>query len=161
MIVMTMIAILFGIALFPYNYYMDRARVEKNIDHLAQEWILAHNDIRNGYLYDTESHAHFYLHFPLGAEKVDIYMSTWGMSPQKYLRSVPFDKGIGIRWFSGITLGDSSTGVVYHIAPPLAEWLYSTGATELSLTGIHMTLGYDGAPLETGRARQVLLRPYY
>lgn len=160
MIVMTMIAILFGIALFPYNYYMDRARVEKNIDHLAQEWILAHNDIRNGYLYDSQSHAHFYLHFPLDAEKVDIYMSTGGTSPQQYLRSIPFDKNVGIRSFSGIELW-TATGVVYHITPPLAEWLYSTGSAELSLTGIQMTLGYEGAPLETGRARQVLLRPYY
>lgn len=65
MIVITLVVILMGIALFPYDYYMDRSRVEKNIDMVAQEWILAHNDIKNGLLYDASSHAHLYLHFPL------------------------------------------------------------------------------------------------
>lgn len=156
----TMIAILMGIALFPYGYYMDRSRVEKNIDSISQEWILAHNDVKNGILYDTGSHAHLYLHFATGAESVDIYMSTGGTSPQKIYKTIPLDSNVRIQSFSGIELG-SASGIIYHIEPPYGYGKFSTGGTEISLTGITMTIGYPGASLASGRARQILLRPYY
>jgi len=139
MIVISMIMILMGISLFPYNYYMDRARVEKNIDTISQEWILAHNDVKNGILYDTESNAHLYVYLFTGSNQMDIYMSTGGASPQKLYKSVALDRGIEIQSFSGIDLG-SATGVIYHIIPPYALGMYATGSTEYALTGITMTI---------------------
>lgn len=160
MIVTTMIAILMGIALFPYGYYMDRSRVEKNIDSISQEWILAHNDVKNGILYNPDSHAHLYLHFTIGAESVNIYMSTGGTSPEKFYKTLPLEQKIQIQSFSGIELGGTSE-IIYHIEPPYGYGKFSTGGTEVSLTGITMTIGYPGASLASGRARQILLRPYY
>lgn len=49
-IVITIIGILMSIVTLPYNYYMDRSRVERTIDSIAQEWMLAHNNVRNGVL---------------------------------------------------------------------------------------------------------------
>lgn len=46
MIVIAMMAILIGSGIFPYAYYMDRARVEKTIDTISQEWIIAHQKIK-------------------------------------------------------------------------------------------------------------------
>lgn len=46
MIVISIIMILMGIGLFPYQYYMQRGYVERATDGLAQEWILAHKAIR-------------------------------------------------------------------------------------------------------------------
>jgi prepilin-type N-terminal cleavage/methylation domain-containing protein len=46
MIVISMIAILLSTGIFPYSYYMERARVEKTVDKISQEWIIAHQNIR-------------------------------------------------------------------------------------------------------------------
>ena len=46
MIVIAMILILLGSGLYPYSYYMERARAEKTMDKVSQEWILAHEAIR-------------------------------------------------------------------------------------------------------------------
>lgn len=56
MIVIAMIMILMSIGMVPYGYYMDRAQVEKTIDGITQEWVLAHNSVRNGILYDRDHH---------------------------------------------------------------------------------------------------------
>ena len=160
MIVITLVVILMGIALFPYDYYMDRSRVEKNIDMVAQEWILAHNDIKNGLLYDASSHAHLYLHFPLWSNTLDLYTSSGDLSRDKPYKTLKFDRNIQIQAFSGIELGWSSE-VVYHIQPPYGHGAFSTGWTEVVLTGVTLILGYPGASLESGRARRILLRPYY
>lgn len=44
--VMGIIVFLFSMITFPYSYYMDRALVERTLDTLGQEWILAHKEIR-------------------------------------------------------------------------------------------------------------------
>jgi prepilin-type N-terminal cleavage/methylation domain-containing protein len=46
MIVISIIVILLGIAMFPYRYYMQRGYVERAADGIAQEWVLAHRAIR-------------------------------------------------------------------------------------------------------------------
>lgn len=46
-IVMSIIMILLGIAMFPYAYYMQRSYAERAADGLSQEWILAHKAIRS------------------------------------------------------------------------------------------------------------------
>ena len=61
-IVITMIGILLSMGTIPYNYYMDRSRVERTIDQIAQEWVLAHNSVKNGVLTNDKSHnAHLYI----------------------------------------------------------------------------------------------------
>lgn len=160
MIVLSMFLILFSISLFPYNFYMDRARVENSMDTIRQEWILMHQSIKNGLLYDNSSHAHAYISLEKGKWEMDIYTSTGTMSPKKLYKSIPFDGSVEVIDFSGIELG-SAQWVVYHIAPPMATGSFSTGSIEQSLTGIILTIGYSWATLESRRARQVLLRPYY
>lgn len=160
MIVISMMLILFGISLFPYNFYMDRARVENSMDIVRQEWILAHNDIKNGLLYENTNHAHAYILLEKGKRSLDIWISSGSTSPKKLYKSIPFEGAVEILDFSGVSLG-SSNSILYHISPPYATGAYSTGTTEYSLTGITMILGYSGASLESHRARQVLLRPYY
>lgn len=46
MIVISIIVILLGIAMFPYRYYMQRGYTERAADGIAQEWVLAHRAIR-------------------------------------------------------------------------------------------------------------------
>ena len=48
MIVISIIMTLMGLVFFPYTYYMQRAYTENTVDTIAQNWILAHKDIRNG-----------------------------------------------------------------------------------------------------------------
>ena len=120
MIVMVIIVILMSITVFPYSFYMDRYRVEKNFDMLSQEWILAHNDVKNGLLYNSDTHAHLYLDFASGSEQIDIYKSTGATSPRTLYRTISFDSHIQIQSFSGIDLG-SSSHVLYHIAPPYGK----------------------------------------
>ena len=60
MIVMTIIIVLLGIGFFPYSYYMERARVEAAIDRVGQEWIIAHESVRNGKMTGGE-HTYTYI----------------------------------------------------------------------------------------------------
>lgn len=46
-IVISIIMILLGIAMFPYGYYMQRSYTERAADGLSQEWVLAHKAIRS------------------------------------------------------------------------------------------------------------------
>jgi Tfp pilus assembly protein PilE len=46
MIVISIVVILLGIAMFPYRYYMQRGYSERAADGIAQEWVLAHRAIR-------------------------------------------------------------------------------------------------------------------
>lgn len=160
MIVIAMIMMLFAISIFPYNYYMDRARVENTIDTISQEWILAHNDVRNGILYDDSHHANLYVILKKWSHTIDIMSSVWWDTPKKIYKSFSFDGNEEILGFSGVELGSTQT-VSYHIAPPFATGSYSTGTTESTLTGIIMTVGYSWATLDSRRARNILLRPYY
>lgn len=112
-----MIMILMGITMFPYSYYMDRSRVEKESDMLSQEWILAHSDVKNGTLYDGFSHAHLYFSFRTLSESIDVSLSTGGTSPQKIYKTIRLEKGIEIQSMSGAQLGNTST-LIYHISPP-------------------------------------------
>lgn len=61
MIVISMMMILMSIGMIPYGIYMDRAQVEKTIDSISQEWVLAHNSVRNGILYDGIHHGILFL----------------------------------------------------------------------------------------------------
>lgn len=97
MIVISMIIILMGITLFPYNYYMDRSRIEKDGDLIAQEWILAHNDVKNGLLYSPDAHAHLYLTFQTGASSILLSVSTGGTSPDRPYKIIPLESKVVIQ----------------------------------------------------------------
>ncbi len=162
MIVMAIIIILFSITLFPYDFYMERARVEKESDMISQEWILQHNAVRNGLLYSVDSHAHIFLHFATWSSTIEVYESTGMTSPQRLSKSIMLDKNILIQSFTGIEMW-SSHDLWYHIVPPYGKGYFSTGSSipESIFTGVIMTFGYPDASLESGRSRKILLRPYY
>ena len=65
MIVMAIVGILMGMALLPYGEYMQRARLSNSVDTISQEWVLAHQQIRNGKEFsETEpNHASVILEF--------------------------------------------------------------------------------------------------
>ena len=50
------------LALDPDLVKLERSRVERTIDQIAQEWVLAHNSVKNGVLTNDKSHnAHLYI----------------------------------------------------------------------------------------------------
>lgn len=164
-IVITMIGILLSIGTIPYNYYMDRSRVERTIDQIAQEWVLAHNSVKNGVLTSDKNHnAHLYIELEKWSRSIKIESSTGGNLPRSPYKMIPLDSNIEIQSFSGITLG-SATGITYEISPPYGTGMFFTGSIgdnpSFWSTGVTMIIGYPGATEESGRARKILLRPYY
>lgn len=63
MIVISIVIFLASLSFFPYAYYMKRSYVERSIDTLGQEWLIAHKDVRNGKLFSTDKHANIVLVF--------------------------------------------------------------------------------------------------
>lgn len=159
-----MISILLSIGMIPYNYYMDRSRVERTIDQIAQEWVLAHNSVKNGVLTNDKNHnAHLYIELEKGSNSIIITSSTWGDSLRSLYKTISLDSNIEIQSFSGIILW--SMGVTYEISPPYGTGIFFTGAIGVNpsfwSTGITMIIWYPGATEESGRARKILLRPYF
>lgn len=162
MIVIAMIAMFVSMSVLPYNYYMDRARVEKTLDTLSQEWIVAHQKIRSWLLHPgSSSHAHMYVDIKKWAQEIVFSTSTGSIAERKEYKKYAFDKNIAILGWSG-AVDTSVTEMVYHISPPLARGMFSTGSLdESSLTGIILHVGYLGASVTSGRVRDILLRPYF
>lgn len=103
MIVITMMMILSSIGMIPYGYYMDRAQVEKTLDMVSQEWILSHNSVRNGILYDTSKHADLYIKFESGAKNIEILLasgSTFSTTEKKNYKILSLESKIEILTFS-------------------------------------------------------------
>ncbi len=162
MIVMSMIALLLWSGIFPYMYYMDRARVEKTIDAISQEWIIAHQNIRWGLLHEwTGSHAHMYIEMKEWDGFITLSTSTGGSSMKKVYKKYAFDKNISILELTG-SIDATTTDLIYHISPPFATGAFSTwGMIESSMTWVILTVGYLGASRDSRRARDMLLRPYF
>ncbi len=168
-IVMSIIAILIWISMFPYRYYMQRWYVERALDGIWQEWILAHRAIRWGLEYDSSkwNHASLLFVFQKGSNTIDSYLLSGSLqvdlsslnSLKKY-KSYKMDKGVEILNLTGSLSG--SGPVWYIIKPPFGDGIFYTGVT-ISGTGMEnarITVGYPGADIYTGRAREVLLRTY-
>ena len=162
MIVISMIALLLWSGIFPYMYYMDRARVEKTIDAISQEWIMAHQNIRWGLLHEgTWSHAHMYIDMKEWDGFITLSTSTGGSSMKKVYKKYVFDKNITILELTG-SIDAATTDLIYHISPPFATGAFSTGVTmESYMTWVILTIGYPGASRDSRRARDMLLRPYF
>lgn len=169
MIVITIILSLVGLVLFPYSYYMERAYVERSIDEVGQNWILAHKEIRNGKIFSGSKNANTLLIFEKGSHEIKKYFLSWNTIPDPIetstdiisANSIILDSQIEILSFSGAWISESDTKVGYLIMAPFATGAFFTGSNSpFSSTGIFLTIGYTGAELTAGRARQILLRPY-
>jgi lipopolysaccharide export LptBFGC system permease protein LptF len=132
MVVIGIIMFLFSLTLFPYGYYMQRAYVERVADTVGQEWILAHKEIRNGKLLqsDTFAHANTLLVFRPQAQKIEKYyfsgsidqigdMSIDRLQQLEVAPSIDLDSSIRILSFSGTPILDQDRPLGYIIQAPL------------------------------------------
>lgn len=156
MIVISIIMSLLAIGFFPYSYYMERARLETNVDMISQEWVLSHREVQNGLLYDNEHHASLEFTFEKGKGSILLMLSTWSMSERKGYKTLTLDTNITIQGFSGTNLPVDTDTLTYTISPP-----YGTGSFTPSASGVILTIGYPGGTRESRRTRDILLRPYF
>lgn len=168
-VVIAIILSLFSLVFFPYGYYMERAYTERSTDTVAQEWILAHKEIRNGKIFTGTTSANTILLFKKGANTIEKYFLSGNTLPTEYSSQNPnirkdtpitLDSRLEIQGISGIDMGDSAI-LGYYIEAPYASGAFFTGTTLFSSTGVFLTIGYTGATVWNGRARNILLRPYF
>lgn len=172
-IVISIIITLFGITLFPYAYYMERSHAENARDSLGEEWIIAHKEIRNGKIFTPPHHANIAFVFEKGSEHIGKYLLTGAVFPWfgalseplvesvKKEKDLDFNAKIGVISFRWFTWAESTNKLVYFISAPYATGeFYTEELGSFYSSGIFLTLGYTGASLEGGRAREILLRPY-
>ena len=171
-IVISIIMILLGIAMFPYGYYMQRWYTERAADGLAQEWVLAHKAIRWGLEFDpiARTHARLFFVFEKGTSEIQSYLLSGSVLPDldnltttdivEY-KKFTMENGVQILGFSG-SIAQTETRVGYLISPPYGDGIFFTGSivSGSTLTGAHIIIGYPGADTTTGRAREILLRTY-
>lgn len=149
MIVLTIIGILMGISIFPFGEMMQRARLSNSIDLVAQEWILAHKEVRNGkeFSKDDNTHATEIFEFETGKNEVKKYLyktkavddkvqqitatdfaNSANLNPE--VKKIPLENNIKILSLDGITNPTSNptkhftpkTGKMYYvITPPNAD----------------------------------------
>ena len=173
-IVITIIVILFGISMFPYGYYMQRSYVDRAIDGVWQEWILSHKAIRGGLEFDERrKHASMLIVFEKGKSDIETYILSGSSIPEmntlptdiekiKKYKTLHLDNDVKILGFSGSLFGIGNK-VWYIITPENGDGngYFFTGIIDKHVfTGARMILGYDGATLGSGRAKEILLRTY-
>jgi prepilin-type N-terminal cleavage/methylation domain-containing protein len=182
MIVISIIVILLGIAMFPYRYYMQRWYTERAADGIAQEWVLAHRAIRWGLQFDPvarNKHARLFFVFQTGAATVESYLlsgstdlATFALPdivPSSFpdtsnpdiihYKTLTLDDGVEILGFTGSLYG-SGERIGYMISPPYGDGIFFDWSSSGSLDDARVIVGYPGADTITGRAREVLLRTY-
>lgn len=75
-------------------------------------------------------------------------------------KSIILDSRVNILGFSS-EIGNEEEFLGYYIEAPYARGMFFTGSlVPFSSTGVFLRIGYNGAQLESGRAREILLRPY-
>jgi prepilin-type N-terminal cleavage/methylation domain-containing protein len=177
-IVISIIMILLGIGMFPYKYYMQRGYTERAADGIAQEWILAHKAIRSGLEFDplADKHAHLFFVFEKGKSEIQSYLLSWSVDQaafvlpdltnltnsniQKY-KTFSMENGVEILNFTG-SLSNIGNKFGYMKSPPFGDGVFFTGSVVpwTVMTGARITIGYQGATMNTGRTREILLRTY-
>ncbi len=177
-VVISIIMILLGIAMFPYKYYMQRGYAERAADGLAQEWVLAHKAIRWGIKFDASAlkHARLFFVFETGSTTIDSYLLSGSIDPATFVlpdmgtirtnpnitkyKTYTMDDGVEILDFTGSLFG-SGNKIWYLISPPYGDGIFFTSSTQSgSLSDARIIVGYRGADTITGRAREILLRTY-
>lgn len=175
MIVISILIFLVSFALFPYAYYMKRSYVERTRDIIGQEWIIAHKEIRNWKLFSSWKHANTVFVFERNAWWIYEYSVSWQTIPNiqefimeptnpdiKFERLISFDSDIKLLDFRGYAGAENHDKFWYMIRAPYGTGIFFTGGTasSLYLTGIYLTIGYNGSISQAGHQREVLLRPY-
>jgi len=171
-IVITIIVILFGISMFPYGYYMQRSYVDRAIDGVWQEWILSHKAIRWGLVFDEKrKHATVLMVFEKGKSDIETYILSGSSLPDisslstdiekiKKYKTLHLDNDVKILGFSW-DLTPMWDKIGYIITPSEGDgFFYKDASNPYVFTGARMILGYDGATLGSGRAKEILLRTY-
>jgi hypothetical protein len=108
--------------------------------------------------------------FKKGSDTIDSYLLSGStqvnLSPlptnpniiKKY-KSYKMDKGVEILNLTGSLQRLDMVG--YIIKPPFGDGIFYNGATTgTGMENARITVGYPGADIYTGRAREVLLRTY-
>jgi prepilin-type N-terminal cleavage/methylation domain-containing protein len=157
MIVISIIITLVMLVGYPYTYYMERGYVERVGDSIAQNWILAHKDIRNGKLFDTTKNANMLLIFEKDKNVIEQYLFSGSIIPDlanplsdianvKFDKKYQFDSSIILLEFSGSLASIPSGKVGYIITAPYATGAFYTGSNiPVNMTGAIITIGYPGA----------------
>ncbi len=171
LIVMCIIAILMSVVFIPYNYYMDRGRVEQTTNTIAQRWTLSHTDVRNGLLFDmtTWKNANELVSISSGATKIDFYLLSGTTIPSnlpitvtspdiRFSDSVFFPKNISILSITGVTLAGDGKSIWYFLQAPYGSGIFFTETTRSS-TWIILLIGYPGGTTANYRAREIYLAP--
>ena len=111
MIVLTIVAILMAIGMFPYAQYMRRAALSTSVDTVAQEWVLAHKEVRNGILYSgstdttTDRHGYILIEFKKNSDTIGEYLLSSGSvnsvyDDKKLFKTLTLDYGAVVLGFS-------------------------------------------------------------
>ena len=175
-VVISIIVILLGIAMFPYKYYMQRGYTERAADGIAQEWVLAHKAIRWGLRFDplSSKHARLFFVFQTGSTTIDSYLLSGSVDAATFIlpdlgnlidtniikyKTLTLDDGVQILDFTGSLYGSGSR-VGYLISPPYGDGIFFDWSSSGSLDDARIIVGYPWADTITGRAREVLLRTY-
>lgn len=141
MIVIAIIGIIMGIGMFPYSEYIRQARLSSTLDMVAQEWILAHKEVRNGKEFPlpaedgTQRHASILLHFQKESSEIKKYLiagtganfpteSSLSDREKSYLaKTLVLEGDIQVKSFSGIT---DAKHLYYFIEAPFGEGKFYT-----------------------------------
>ncbi len=169
LLVLSIVGILMALGMFPYAEYMRQASLSSAVDTVAQEWILAHKEVRNGILFDDttsdEKHAHIVIAFEKNTSTIREYLLSGGTLPisltndpnSRLHKTFDLERGIIVQAFSGIT-----TDTLYYLmAPPYATGSFFDGTRmPLNTQEVILQIGYPGSQIVSGRAKEILLKPY-
>jgi prepilin-type N-terminal cleavage/methylation domain-containing protein len=145
-VVISIMVTLLSMGFFPFRYYAERAKLERNLDMLSQEWRAAQEEVKNGLLSDANdsgsTQAHLFVTFEKGKSAIEIESASGATFSRKHYKTISLDRPIEILGFSGTASTNSI--VTYHISPPFATGGYMLDTPpEITIsTGIIMLIGY-------------------
>lgn len=179
MIVIAIVGILMGISLLPYGTYMEQARLSNNADVVAQEWILAHKEVRNGIEFvdsdatTPDSHAAIIFEFDEEKNSIKKYLQKFKnddgtekarnsdfFTTATFKKEIPFERNVK---FLGTDLvaTNNKEKFYYVIMPPYGKGSFYKSDYNLDseITKI-IKIGYKDATDTSPRKKDILLREY-
>lgn len=190
MIVVAIIWILMGIGIMPYTEYMRMATLSNTVDTVAQEWILAHKEVRNGIEYSPGKHASILLHFSKDSNKIEKYLVEWtgqtlnaitNLRPSSNLKlkkTIHLDSKVELLSLTGGTQASpwaikkiNNSGVAdnlyYFIEAPYGTGTFysnlpaSNPTNKIDTLSKNIVIWYEWSnTLISSQAREIMLRPY-